>query len=241
MYNQSAEFYDAIYRLKKDYADEAKRLDYLLKQLTPTPQSILDVACGTGEHARHLSQSHGYHVDGIDVQPKFIDIAAAKNPDGIFTIADMAQFDLGKTYDAIVCLFTSIGYAETVDRMQQAIDSMSKHLLPGGYIVLEPWAEPDSEFSAVNDFTEDTDPDTGLHVTRSRSHRVEHRVSVMEIEYTVDLKGSLTHQFSETHRIGLFSKEEIMGAFHLAGLNATYAPQGLHANGIYLAKKATKP
>ena len=65
MFKESAEFYDAIYCFK-DYATEAAQIAALVRATHPGARRVLDVACGTGEHARHLSASHGFEVDGLD-------------------------------------------------------------------------------------------------------------------------------------------------------------------------------
>ena len=63
-------------------------------------------------------------------------------------------------------------------------------------------------------------------------------MSRIDIDYTVRQKsGAVTH-FSETHLLGLFSRDQIQNAFHLAGLTATYAEPGLHNKGIYIAQKS---
>jgi len=75
MYSKSAELYDQIYSFK-DYAQEARQIETLIKAHRPDATAILDVACGTGEHARYLSST--FSVDGIDLQPELIDIATRK-------------------------------------------------------------------------------------------------------------------------------------------------------------------
>jgi len=49
----SAELYDAIYSFK-NYSGECDRLRSLINQFAPGARTILDVACGTGEHAKFL-------------------------------------------------------------------------------------------------------------------------------------------------------------------------------------------
>jgi SAM-dependent methyltransferase len=56
---------------------------------------------------------------------------------------DMLSFDVGKSFDAVTCLFSSIGYAGSVDGLNGAIDTMARHLKPGGVLVVEPWILPD--------------------------------------------------------------------------------------------------
>jgi ubiquinone/menaquinone biosynthesis C-methylase UbiE len=105
MFTKTAEYYDLIYSFK-NYASEAKKIDALIKKEHLTARSILDVACGTAEHAKLLAQD--FSVDGIDLEPKFIQAAQRKVPSGNFSVADMRQFELGKKYDVVQCLFSSI-------------------------------------------------------------------------------------------------------------------------------------
>ena len=56
MFSESAELYELIYSRFKDYAAEAERIATLIRRVHPSAQRILDVACGTGEHARLLSE-----------------------------------------------------------------------------------------------------------------------------------------------------------------------------------------
>ena len=51
MFTASAEFYDLIYSTFKDYAAEAAQIASVLRRVNPGCRTVLDVACGTGEHA----------------------------------------------------------------------------------------------------------------------------------------------------------------------------------------------
>lgn len=67
MFSESADLYDLIYSGFKDYAAEAETLAAILRRVHPSTRTVLDVACGTGEHARCLADRYGYHVDGVDL------------------------------------------------------------------------------------------------------------------------------------------------------------------------------
>src|SRR5712675_1791 len=123
MFVDSPELYDAIYQFK-NYARECERLRDLIDAAVPGARTILDVACGTGEHAKFLKEK--YAVDGVDMNEKYLRAARVKNPAGKYTCADMTDFDLGTTYDAVTCLFSAIGYVCTVDRMNRAIACMAR-------------------------------------------------------------------------------------------------------------------
>ena len=84
MFTESAELYDVIYFSFKDYRAEAAQIAALLRSLHPACRSLLDVGCGTGEHARLLASLHGFSVDGLDVSLDFLRIARAKHPAGRF-------------------------------------------------------------------------------------------------------------------------------------------------------------
>ena len=71
MFSKSAELYDQIYFEFKDYKAEAQRISELLAGEHSSARTLLDVACGTGEHARILRDQYGFEVDGIDHHHEF--------------------------------------------------------------------------------------------------------------------------------------------------------------------------
>jgi len=48
----------------------------------------------------------------------------------------MVVFDLGKTYDVVMCLFSSIGYVKTLDRVTLALERFKSHTNDGGLILV---------------------------------------------------------------------------------------------------------
>jgi ubiquinone/menaquinone biosynthesis C-methylase UbiE len=89
MYTE-AELYDLLYATGvdgKDYLAEAGAIAALVRQARPHSRTLLDVGCGTGEHARYLSEVHGFEVDGVDIPPELIARAPAKCPRGRFEVA----------------------------------------------------------------------------------------------------------------------------------------------------------
>src|SRR5207237_6570145 len=55
----------------------------------------------------------------------------------------MSDFHLPTRYDVILCLFSSIGYVKTLDRVAQTLRCFRKHLAGDGVVILEPWFPPD--------------------------------------------------------------------------------------------------
>lgn len=234
MFSASADLYDIIYSSFKDYGAEAEQIDALLRAEHPRCRSLLDVGCGTGEHARRLA-ALGYHVDGLDLDPNLLGIAAAKHSAGRFVQADMCAFALDNSYDAILCLFSSIGYAGTPARVALALGCFRRHLAPGGIAVVEPWFTPGAlQPGRTTTRTIDRPP---LHIVRTSTNDVSGRMSRLTFEYEVtDARG--TRHATEVHELGLFTVEEMTRAFAEAGLTVSYDPVGLTGRGLYVARAA---
>ena len=234
MFTASAELYDTIYTSFKDYGAEADRIAALLHAEHPSCRAVLDVGCGTGEHARLLT-ARGYHVDGLDLDPDLLRAAATKNPASRFYHADMCAFAVDRRYDAVLCLFSSIGYARTLERVVEALICFRLHLAPGGVVVVEPWFTPEAARPGrTTSRTVDSPP---LRIVRTSRLDVTGRLSRVTFEYEVFGPHGRTHA-TELHELGLFTVGEMTGAFAAAGLSVSYDPSGLTGRGLYVGRAA---
>jgi trans-aconitate methyltransferase len=232
MFLKSGELYDCIYGAFKDYRKEATEIAAIIRRTNPAAKSILDVACGTGEHARFFSRQHGYCVDGIDLDPVLIEIARAKNLDGRFSAADMTSFELGKTYDAILCLFSAIGYVKSLAHVEQTFVHFRKHLAPGGVVIVEPWFTTETWSPGRTHLK--TYEDEKIKIARMSESRRERRLSLLTFHYLIATTKGVQYEI-EQHELGLFTVEEMLACFTRAGLNARYDPRGLTDRGLYVA------
>jgi SAM-dependent methyltransferase len=230
LFSRSARIYDAIYASIRDYPREAAQLDALIQARRPGAERLLDVACGTGVHLHHLAGR--YEVEGLDLDPEMLAVARERLPDATFHQGDMASFDLGKRFDAVVCMFSSIGYVKTEEWLRDAIASMARHLESGGVLVVEPWLTPDAwsdrHVGAV--FVDEPE----LKIARVNVAEREGTISSFEFQYLVGTPDGVEH-FSERHELGLFTVEQQLEAFRAAGLEAEHDPEGPMGRGLYVA------
>ena len=234
MFSKSAELYDRIYSEFKDYQAESTKIHDLISRECPSGRTLLDVACGTGEHARLLAEQHGYHVDGIDLDEKLLALARRKVPGGVFRCVDMADFDLGKTYDVVMCLFSSIGYLKTLKRVTEALARFKAHIQDDGMILVEPWFQPNG-YHPGRTFL-NTAQSSDLKVARMGTSQVEGRISTLRFEYLIGTHGAICHEVEE-HELGLFTVDEMKKCFGDAGLKVKYDSEGPSGRGLYLARK----
>jgi len=228
MFSRSARLYDAVYASIRDYPREAAELDRLIQERRPGARTLLDIACGTGAHLEHLT---GYEVEGLDLDPEMLGVARERLPNVPLHEGDMADFDLGKRFDAVVCMFSSIGYVRTAERLRSAVSSMARHLEPGGVLVVEPWLSPevwvDRHVGAV--FVDQPE----LKIARMNVGEREGNLSIFEFEYLVGTPNGL-ERFNERHELGLFTVEQYLEAFRAAGLEVDHDPEGPMGRGLYI-------
>jgi SAM-dependent methyltransferase len=233
VFTRSADIYDAVYSFK-DYVAEAERLHALIQERSPGAATLLDVACGTGKHLEQLAR--WYEVQGLDLNEEFIEIARGRLGEGVHLhLADMTSFNLGRSFDAVTCLFSSIGYVGTVDLLDATIHAMAAHLKPGGTLVLEPWVTPENWVVGRPHILVVDEPD--LKIARANVSEREGDLAILDFAYLVATPDGLQH-FTERHEAALFTDEEYRRAFERAGLEVEHDDVGLMGRGLYLGRAA---
>jgi ubiquinone/menaquinone biosynthesis C-methylase UbiE len=173
-------------------------------------------------------------VEGLDLDAGLLSVAKKKHPGLRFHQGDMLNFDLGRQFDAVVCLFSSIAYVKTKPRLHRALKTMARHLLPGGVLVVEPWFSPKQWHPGRTSVIQVSKPD--LNIVRMSLSRQRGKLSLIEFQYMVGTPKGIEHSL-EIHELGLFTHQEYMDAFKSAGLGVTHDPEGLDGRGLYIGVK----
>ena len=231
MFTKTAKHYDAVYS-NKDYEAEAGRLIALLKQRIPLAKTLLDVACGTCRHLEHLSTR--YECCGVDLDDEMLAIGRDRVPGTALHTGDMLDFKLGKQFDVVTCLFSSIGYTRTIENMERAITNMASHLRPGGVLAIEPWITPESWLvGKIHSSTTEIDD---FIITRMTVAEPVERGRVV-FEYLIGDSNGIS-RVSETHEMGWFTHHEYVSALENAGLAVDHDKNGLSGRGMYFGRKS---
>jgi len=232
-YENFADHYDLLYQAQhKDYEREACRLHRLIqKYKSASGNRLLDVACGTGEHLRYLQDF--YDVAGVDLSARMLHVARKKLPAVPLHQGDMCTFQLSARFEVVTCLFGSIGYAETVAGLQQAIENMKRHLVAGGVLVIEPWLAPDEIEDGRTHLVVAEEGER--KVVRVGVTRIHQRISEITFHFVIAEKDGIK-TFEEQHRLGLFSAAEYQDALERSGFQVFFDPEGLSGRGAYIGR-----
>jgi len=102
----------------------------------PKGARILDMACGRGRHAGCFME-RGMVVTGIDISKGSIDEARKQHPGVDFHVHDMREAFANQQFDAVTCMFTSLGYFDTEEDDRKVLKAAYDALRPGGYFVVD--------------------------------------------------------------------------------------------------------
>jgi SAM-dependent methyltransferase len=231
MFTQSQRYYDAVYS-GKDYADEARRIKlFIAEHKRSDGHALLDVACGTGGHVPYLRDAFDY--EGLDLDPKMLALARGRFPDIPFHQGDMVDFDLGRTFDVVTCLFSSIAYTRTAPRLRQAIQTIARHVRPGGVLIIAPFFPPQAWIPGHPHAMFVDQPDLKLARMNVSGVDASGTVAILDFHYLVATPEGVEH-LTEHHELGLFTDEDYRTAFAAAGLAVAYDAEGLMGRGLYI-------
>jgi SAM-dependent methyltransferase len=141
-------YYNLIYG-NKNYLGEVDFTLSLLSEYKPNIESILELGCGTGNHALVLAEK-GYQVDGVDLSNDMLQVFSERlqsMPSTVtskvnFRHGDIQHVRMGKKYDAVISLFHVMSYQTSNEALSAAFATAKDHLKPGGLFLFDCWYGP---------------------------------------------------------------------------------------------------
>jgi ubiquinone/menaquinone biosynthesis C-methylase UbiE len=234
MYGDFAGFYDLIYNFL-DYEKTAKKIKKLIKKHKKVKgNKLLDVACGTGRHLSFLKNV--FEWTGIDISNEMLDLAREKYNGIRFLQANMVNFDLNEKFDAIICLFSSIGYVRTYENLKKTVHNFANHLKPGGVLIIEPWLTKSIAIDGLASM--DTYSSENIKIARQSVSKIEGDIIRFDMHYLVAKKGEDVTYFKDRHELGLFDTDQTVKIMQNAGFETKFLKKGLEVKrGLFIGIK----
>lgn len=114
-------------------------VDFIVSALAlPSGADLLDLPCGNGRHAAALGR-RGFRVTAVDASAECIALArrAHGHADVDYLALDVnAVLELGRTFDAVVSLYSCVGYLGSDAENEAAARALVSVLRPGGRLIL---------------------------------------------------------------------------------------------------------
>jgi SAM-dependent methyltransferase len=223
-----ADIYDDLYDGRgKDYAAEAAAITHIIRERRPDAASLLDVGCGTGRHMEHMAREFAV-TDGAEPSAAMRARAANRVPRATLYPVALPDLDIDSRYDAVICMFSTIGYVGGADgstrNLDAAVAGMARCLTDAGVLIVEPWmyANRYRVGHVGSDFIRTPD---GRMLFRMSHSGIQGNVSVLTMQYVVgDADG--VHSFSDTHLMTMYTPEDFRRAFTAAGLTVEFVDPG---------------
>jgi SAM-dependent methyltransferase len=157
----------------------------------------------------------------VDINEELLAHARERASEIEFVAQDMCELDLGDArFDAVTCLFDSIGYPRSNERVIAALAGAGRHLAGGGVLAVEFLHAPAMLVHAAPLRVRRWNTEDGGELLRVSEIRLDVPRQVMEVEYDlVDLKPDGTYErWSEQQSNRFFSVEEMSALMGAAGL-----------------------
>ena len=221
-----AQQYDLLYK-DKNYDAEVALLERLFQTHALKGNAVLDLGCGTGQHAIRLAK-RGYEVTGVDRSTEMLRIARVKaeqsldelSPQPNFVEGDVTTVRLaGASFDAALMMFAVLGYQVTNEAVKAALRTVRAHLRPGALFVCDVWYGPAVLHVRPSERTKVVEAPGG-QVIRSVRTELDSFAQRADVEYRVGrLQGKeVLSDMRETHSLRFFFPQELALLFEASGL-----------------------
>jgi SAM-dependent methyltransferase len=252
VFGNYAQYYDLLYQ-DKDYVGETKFIHELIQNHAPAAKTILELGCGTANHALLLAKS-GYQVHGVDMSEVMLKKATDRltqiSPEIAtqiqLTQGDIRQVRLNQTFDVVLSLFHVISYQTTNADLLAAFDTIKQHLKPGGIALFDVWYGPavlsDRPATRIKRLQDDT-----IEVTRLAEPVIYPNTNLVDVNYHVlikDKQSGAIEELYETHHMRYLFQPELELVAHQSGMSIvksgewmTEKAAGFDTWGVYFAVK----
>jgi len=210
-----SDVYDLIYQ-DKNYDNECDLLESIFKKYSKKPiKSILDLGCGTGNHAIPLVK-RGYQVTGVDISESMLEHArkkignAAEKKHLELVRGNVRSFKVAQDSDAAIMMFAVLGYQLENKDVSSTLKSVRKHLKKDGLFVFDVWYGPavlrEKPSQRIKIFS--TPKGRVLRIASGELDIMKHLCTVHYLVWEIE-KNKITREIEEHHTMRYFFLKEL--------------------------------
>lgn len=142
-WDRMAGLYDLI------YCDQLDMQFYLMEGKN-SGGPVLEIGCGTGRVLLRLL-ANGIEAAGIDLSPHMLEVlkrkAAAMGLSPEVHVADMTDFDLGRTFALIIVPYRNFLELKNTAQRKKALGCFFRHLRKGGHLIIHGYNPSEGELA----------------------------------------------------------------------------------------------
>ncbi|MCB9473817.1 MAG: class I SAM-dependent methyltransferase [Candidatus Delongbacteria bacterium] len=216
-YSLIASFYDRLMD-HVDYPGWAALLERLCyRHGQRPPLSHFDAACGTG---RLLAEVDGVGMEwlgGMDRSPQMLEKARQRlanlRPKVVLSVGDLEQDGPARPVELLSCLYDSVNYLTTPERLTRALHNLGSRLAPGGLLIFDVCTRANS----VRHFNGRVENGRSGAFSWTRETAFDERTALHTNHFTIrdEQRG---RQVKEVHTQRIYSLDEVRACCAQAGL-----------------------
>ena len=220
MYNDFAKIYDRFQEI--DYDEFVVFYKKIFEQNNLTPETVIDLGCGSGEISLRLAKS-GYNTVGIDISEDMLAIAQDKAfEQGIkilFLNQDMTGFEYPEKADAVISTLDCINYLTEYEDMVRTFKCVNETLADNGLFIFDINSEYKlSRVLGNNTFVYEDDE---AYCVWDCGYYPEDRICGFDLNFFVKegkKQNSTYERYFEYQEERAYSADELKSALNTAGL-----------------------
>lgn len=209
-YTTLAEIYDTVME-DVDYEVWADFIDEIIQVHHPDPQTVLELACGTGSLAFALHRYGCYDIMGTDKSQAMVEKARAKAKNKKVNIQfeqmDFLNIGLDETFDIIVSIFDSVNYLHDPADIKKLLQQTKKLMDPHSLFIFD-FTTPKNSRQAIQylDNEEGITPDNYKFFRKSKyDEKQQIHYNIFEIEKLTEDRRKVIARYTEEHQQRTYS------------------------------------
>jgi trans-aconitate methyltransferase len=226
VFKDYSQYYDLLYS-DKDYSKEANYIFDLIKKFKPSAKTVLELGCGTGKHAKLLSEKE-LNIHGIDISKTMLDQAIKMQNNSLsFCAGDVRNYRSSMHFDTVISLFHVASYQITNSDLKKYFETVSTHLNSGGIFIFDAWYGPAVLNQKPENRTKNFENEF-LKIQRKASSIMKHNENIVDVNYEILVTNKSNMEskiLNETHKMRYLFKPELENMLDSSGLKLIHTEE----------------